>query len=139
MLIKANTTGLLFVPLIDVAKPVIAGKEGGISLVPGWNEIPAEDWPLAEPHLQDAIASGKVELRCKEVEDVIDVDGETQKVTKTISLGLGEVRIDYARKIVEGCYNFRDLERWKEDSKLTSELRALADVQLKKIDEVGSK
>jgi hypothetical protein len=138
MILKVNSDGLLFVPYVNVNEAVVAGKERGIGLVPGWNEIPQEDWPNAAPHLVTHIANGKIELRGKEIEEsyVDDVTGETKKRTVVKDLLLGEIRADIARKVVEGCFNPKDLNRWREDAKLTSELRAIADIQWKKIEEL---
>jgi len=139
MLIKANTDGILVVPYIDTTKPSNPGDVTQIALVPGWNEIPMDKWPLAEPHLRALVADGRVELRGKEVEETVEEIEDGKPVKKTVKVlkqvPLGDVRADHARKIVEGCFNFRDLESWKEDSTLTSELRNLSDIQLRKIQE----
>ena len=70
--------------------------------------------------------AGVFEYAAKDAEDA---DGNPVR----LQLSLADVRADKARKIVEGCFNHINLEKWKDDSKLTSELRALADIQLKKI------
>lgn len=142
MLVKLNTQGMLVVPLIDVTKAVMTGQDRAIALAPGWNEIPEADWPLAEPHLMDAVKVGKVELKAKEFEEKVkDASGKETDEVKVIykQLALQDVRADHARKIVEECYNPKDLARWKEDNKLTTELRNLCDIQLRKIDEVDAK
>ena len=138
MLIKVNTDGLLVVPLINPKGELVTGRDSAIALCPGWNEIPVGMWSFAEPHLEEAIASGKVELNFKEVDEVFkNAEGKDEVRTIRQEKRLHEVRADIARKIVEGCLNFRDLERWKDDVNLTSELRALADITLGKIAKVS--
>ena len=114
----------------------VAGK--AIIFAPGWNEVPTDDWQFVEDTLEVGIESGKYELQCKETEIEEEVNGE--KIVKKVRIQqkLGDVRADMARKIVEGCYNPKVLERWQVDTKISSELRALADICLQKIAAVGN-
>jgi hypothetical protein len=126
MLIKWNGDGLCYVPLTSNNQEDLAmvAKEKGVILVPGWNDVPPNEWKVIEAHVEDYISNGRVELRCK-------VDETGEKTVRT-EQAIYEVRADLARAIIQGCYNFKVLEGWKDNSKLSSELRNLVDIQLEK-------
>lgn len=116
-------------------KPSSVGKQ--VILIDGWNEISQADWPLVEESMEYGIETGKFTLKCKTIEEDVEVDGK--KVTKTVRVqqGLNEVRADIARDIVKGCFNPFVLEAWAKDPTLSGELRALADIALNEIKNVG--
>jgi hypothetical protein len=131
MLVKYNAeSGVKGIPLVDLNPEAVkdSGSVRGqvIVLVPGWNEIEQDIWPNAEPTMEDEFKAGVFEYTAKDAEDA---NGNPVRIQIT----LADVRADKARKIVEGCFNHKNLEKWKDDPKLTAELRALADIQLKKI------
>ena len=137
MFVKVNTEGVLVVPVIDTTTVTNPSNTEQIALVPGWNEVALDKWPFVAPHVQDMIKEGTIELRGKEVDEdyAEEVDGKSIKKTRKVlkQVPLSDIRADFARKIVEGCLNYKDLERWLEDSSISSELRNLADIQLRKI------
>lgn len=122
MLVNAKSNGLLMLPYGDNSNKMVR-------LVPGWNEIPSNIWEKVESVALTAQEDGSLELQAK----VIEEEGKT--IYK--EMVLGEVRINIARGIVEGCFNFETLEMWQNDAKLSTELRNLADIQLKKIETEG--
>jgi len=131
MLVKyVAESGTMSIPFTELdeettkAKGSVRGRNPFIFL-PGWNEVPIEDWPYLEATMEDGFKQGLYEYKCKEVEE----DGKTIR----IQLTLEEVHVAVARKIVDECFNVADLERWRNAPKLTSELRNLADIQYKKI------
>lgn len=131
MLVKYNAVGgTMIIPFSDLdeettkQKGSVRGKSP-IALLPGWNEIAIEDFPYLEGTMEDGVKAGTYEYKCKEVEE--------EGVTKRIQLTLAEVHATTARNIVNECYNIADLERWRNDPKLSSEIRNLADIQYKKI------
>lgn len=135
MLVKYNAdSGVKAIPLVDLDPASVAEKGSVVGqiliLVPGWNEIDPELWPNAEPTMEMEYQKGVFEYKFK---DGVDEEGNPIRIQQT----LGEIRADYARKTVEGCFNPANLEKWAEDPKLTSDLRALADIQLKKIRTYG--
>jgi len=94
-------------------------------LTPGWNKVPNEVWPHAYPNMKPEIESGIFELKAKEL------DGEL------ISMELQDVRADQAKQLIAKCFNPKTLERWKDNMKLSAELRNATDIQIKKINEFG--
>ena len=128
MLIKLEADGLCTVPVVsgEPIAPHLTEKNKLIVLFPGWNEIKPEYWAIVQPHLKDGIESGKFVLRTKR-----DATGETDG----IEAGIDEIRADIARDVIKGCYNLDNLKAWQNDTKLTGELRALADIQLKACEE----
>ena len=127
MLVKYNAeSGTFGVPFSDVAGLPSVKDRPPIVLMPGWNEVPFEDWPFIEANIELAVQNGTVELKYKEGEND---DGSP----KRIQLAINEVHAVTAKKIVEGCFNIFDLEKWRNDPKLSSELRNAAEIQYKKI------
>lgn len=131
-------SGIKVVPLVDVNQQVaVSGKEKNVILFPGWNEVTPEEWKLAEPHLEQDIEDGFIELNCKvdEVKDPATDEIKTVRVDKAMA----DVRVDHARKIVDGCVNIFNLKKWTEDPKVTSDIRNAAAIQLQKIENYGNK
>lgn len=137
MLIKSNNSGLTMVPLINAeGRPVAGGfnNHSQVRLFPGWNEVTEEQWKLMEPHMIKGIELEKYELRAKP-EEVEDADGN-KKVTYP-NLDLVDVRADIAKKLVAETWAIDTLKKWSEDYKLSTEVRAVADAQLAKLDKDG--
>jgi len=124
MLIKNNEDRLVIVQPVD---KVGKAYEKPIILFTGWNEIPANLWEMCLPSVADKLGK-QLEIKCKEVEDK-DADGK--KIILQTDQALWDVRADMARDMVRGCYNIINLEAWAKEPKLTSELRALVDIQLR--------
>jgi hypothetical protein len=134
--LKSETGGPVVVQCDAVDnKPSTIGKQ--IILVDGWNEIPQEDWPLVEKHMEMGIESGKFTLKCKTIDEEVTIDGVKTTRPVRVQQSLSEVRADIARDVVKGCYNPFVLEAWAKDPSLSGELRALADIALKEIDKIG--
>jgi len=94
-------------------------KQAIVLVMEGWNEIPIDQWDKCSLHIKDKLESGELTLRCKKEDD-----------GTLVQQALWEVRADYAREIVRGCYNLKNLKEWSTETKLSSELRALIDMQL---------
>lgn len=127
MLVKYNaTSGTFGVPFSDVEGLPSVKDRSPIVLMPGWNDVPFEDWPFIEANLELAIENGDIELKFKEGED-------DEGKPKRIQLAIGEVHAMTAKKIIGECFNIFDLDKWRDDPKLSSELRNAAEIQYKKI------
>jgi hypothetical protein len=120
MLIKNETSIMNIVPYCNAV-----GKELGpqFPLFPGWNEIDAVKWPDVYVQLKGGITK-----------EWFTPYGTPDKVTgEWENKDLIDIRADVARDVVKGCFNIDNLNKWKRDSKLSSELRALVDMQLSDI------
>ena len=98
---------------------------GNVLLVPGWNEIKPADFQYCKETMALGVEQGLFEYRGKKGED-----------DEVIECPLSEIRADIAKKMVQECFNPTNLNEWKDDSKLTSELRNAVDIQIQKIAEV---
>jgi hypothetical protein len=125
MLVKNLKDNLKAVPLVKADGTPTGEKM--ILLFTGWNEIPVALWESAYYALKSDI-DVSVELKCKE-EDIKDADGKKIGI-RYIDQLLQDVRSDIARDVIKGCFNIPNLEIWAKDPKISSELRALADMQL---------
>jgi len=96
-----------------------------VMLTPGWNEIPHDVWPHVEATMEDGLKDGTFEYQAKEVEE----DG--QIIRKPLELS--ELRADRAKNVIMGCFNPKTLKDWSMSTKISSELRATADLQIKTI------
>lgn len=138
--VKSETGGPIMVPYIPKGQ-ISQSTPNMILLVDGWNEIEQDIWPLMETTMEEGVQSGKFEYLCKTVEVEVEelVDGKPTKVKKEerIQQSLTDVRADKARQVVKECYNPHNLESWSKDPKITSELRALADIALGAIAKLG--
>lgn len=126
-------TGVRIVPLSDTNPEAVLEKGSVrgqyVMLVPGWNEISDSEWPHVEATMEMDFDNGLYEYQFKEIEE----DGKSIRRP----LSLGEIRADKAKAIINGCFNPKTLEKWSNDPKLTSEVRSVADIRLKKIEELG--
>lgn len=130
MLVKWNSeSGVKIVALSDKEDAVGSVRGTVIMLCPGWNEVDSASWPFAEGNMETEFEAGIFEYKCKNIEE----DGKP--VRKEIPLA--EVAGKSARDIIQGCFNIYNLEKWADDSKLSSELRGQVDIQLRKIKEAG--
>lgn len=125
MLIKWNGDGLLGLPVIDGnLKTTLVGQDEIIVIMPGWNEIEDDKWNIIATHVEDKLASGKLEMQGTK-----EIDKETKAISY-VGKALRDVRADIARTIVQECYNKSVLESWTNDARLSSEVRYLVDKQI---------
>jgi hypothetical protein len=130
MLVKWNSdSGVKVVALSDKEDAVGSVRGQVVMLCPGWNEIASDVWPFAEDNMEVEHSNGVFEYKCKIVEE----DGKDVRKELT----LAEITGKQARDIVQGCYNPYNLEKWADDSKLSSEIRGQVDIQVRKIKEAG--
>lgn len=130
MLVKWNSeSGVKVVALSDREDAVKSVRGQVHMLCPGWNEIPSDVWPFVEETMEVEAQAGVFEYKCK----IIDDGGK--EVRKESALG--ELTGKQARDIIQGCFNPYNLEKWADDSKLSSELRGQVDIQIRKIKEAG--
>ena len=113
------------VPLVDKDENGRPIDRGNVLLMGGWNEIVPADYKYCKETMQVGIESGKFELKGKKGED-----------DEVLECGLEDIRADIAKNVVRDCFNPVTLERWKDDPKLTSELRGTVEIQLQKIADV---
>ena len=123
--VKSETGGPIVVPATGMpGQENLSVATSHVLLVDGWNEIPEALWPYTEANMESGVEAGVFEYKCKVVED------------KRQIMPLQEVRADQARDIVKGCFNPQVLDRWLNNTKLSSELRALVDIQIANIAKV---
>jgi len=136
MIINYKSDGegrLLVIPVVGADDGSFGTKQKALLMFEGYNEIPNDVWPIVYPHIKDKIEREEIELICKEEKD------ELTKEVVYVQQSINEVRADRARTIVKGCYNEKNLREWNNDPKVSSELRALCDMQLAQIEEGASK
>ena len=102
-------------------------------LMPGFNEIPDDDYNNVEVTLKDEINVDKVALH-HVVNDTKKVkgqgaDGKVTEVETPFKRGksIAEISPQQAKVIIENCWSLQSLERWLEGSEATGRNRETRD------------
>lgn len=131
MLCKWNGQGLMGTPLID-PNAVSRGGEKMVMFMPGWNEVPDNQFNMIAVSLQDLVDNGRLELYdCKEVKET-DAEGKPVENGKLVFVGkeFRDVRNDVARKMILEVFDFKLLQKWLDDPKVDRDIKYNIEKQL---------
>lgn len=117
MLVKVKSEGQVIIPVIEMVpdKPTTV-PSGYVRLMPGWNDVPDEQWSVIKRDLREKMEQGLIELQGRKVKDD---DG----VEQIEGIPLRDVNAITANKIIKECFNIDCLNKWLENTEGRRETR----------------
>ncbi|MGD8707087.1 MAG: hypothetical protein PVI88_00200 [Nitrosopumilaceae archaeon] len=118
--------GLLIISRLKSGK-IVKTKQ----LLPGFNEIPDDDWESIKPQLQSKIDNGTIEIINEEVKQEIEVNGKVRTRRNSVT-EFKDLPAEKALEIVKDTWDRKTLMKWKVKEN-RDEIRAAIAEQLEQI------